>query len=158
MFRRVTRIAAAVVFGIGLTAAHADFPDRTIENILPWSAGTAMSVSQIIARGMGEELDVSIPVVSTPGAAGTKAFITAMNKPADGYTLIDGYVAPLVLQPVLGNADWTYEDFIPLHSAVSNAFSIGGRPDETRWSNFEEMMKYGQDNPGKTSILIRVAQ
>jgi tripartite-type tricarboxylate transporter receptor subunit TctC len=72
-----------------------------------------------------------------------------MNRPADGYTVIDGYVAPLVLQPVLGNADWTYADFKPLHAAVSNAFSIGSRKGETRWSNFEELMAYGKANPGK---------
>ncbi len=135
---------------LALTAgsAAAEFPERTVENIFPWSAGTALSVSQIIAKAMGEELGVSIPVVSTPGAAGTKAFQTALSKPADGYTIFDGYVAPLVLQPVLGNADWTYADFKPLHSAVSNAFSIGSRPGETRWSNFQEMMEFGKANPG----------
>lgn len=139
----------AALLSMATINANADFPERTIENIFPWSAGTAMSVSQIIAQAMGDELGVSIPVISTPGAAGTKAFQTAMNRPADGYTLIDGYVAPLVLQPVLGNADWTYADFKPLHSAVSNAFSIGSRKGETRWSNFEEMMAYGKANPGK---------
>ncbi|MFK7891116.1 MAG: tripartite tricarboxylate transporter substrate-binding protein [Granulosicoccus sp.] len=139
----------AALLSMATINAYADFPERTIENVFPWSAGTAMSVSQIIAQAMGDELGVSIPVISTPGAAGTKAFQTAMARPADGYTLIDGYVAPLVLQPVLGNADWTYNDFKPLHSAVSNAFSIGSRKGETRWSNFEEMMAYGKANPGK---------
>ena len=142
----LTSVFAAM---ISSSVALADFPERTVENIFPWSAGKALSVSQIIAKAMGEELGVSLPVVSTPGAAGTKAFKTAMARPADGYTIMDGYVAPLVLQPVLGNADWTYTDFKPLHSAVSNAFSIGGRMNETRWSNFEEMMEYGKANPGK---------
>lgn len=139
-------IAASV---LGATAAQAEFPERTVENIFPWSAGTALSMSQIIAKAMGEELGVSMTVISTPGAAGTKAFQTAMARPADGYTVIDGYVAPLVLQPVLGNADWTFEDFKPLHAAVSNAFAIGSRVGETRWSDFEEMMEYGKANPGK---------
>lgn len=144
-------IIAATVAASILTAvpALAEFPERTIENIHPWAPGTAMSVSQIIAGAMGDELGVSMTVISTPGAAGTKGFQTAMARPADGYTVFDGYVAPLVLQPVLGNADWTYEDFKPLHSAVSNAFAIGGRPSETRWTNFEEMMAYGKANPGK---------
>lgn len=149
MFKKITLIAAVAAFTFGSLTARADFPERTIENIFPWSAGTALSMSQIIAKAMGEELGVSIPVVSTPGAAGTKAFITAMNRPADGYTIIDGYVAPLVLQPVLGNADWTYSDFKPLSAAVSNAFSIASKVGETRWSNFEEMMAYGKANPGK---------
>lgn len=138
---------SAVILSTG--AALAEFPERTIENIFPWTAGGAMATSQIIADAMGDELGVTITVVSTPGAAGTKAFQTAMNKPADGYTIFDGYVAPLVLQPVLGNADWTYKDFIPLHGTVSNAFSIGIRKDDDRWANFEEMMEWGRANPGK---------
>jgi tripartite-type tricarboxylate transporter receptor subunit TctC len=149
MLRKLLFASALTALVLGSAAARAEFPERTIQNIFPWTAGTALAVSQIIAKAMGEELGVSIPVVSTPGAAGTKAFRTALSKPADGYTIFDGYVAPLVLQPILGNADWTYKDFKPLHSAVSNAFSIGSRPGETRWSNFEEMMEYGKANPGK---------
>ncbi len=149
MFRRIALAAAAAVTTLGAVPAMAEFPERSIENIFPWSAGTAMATSQIIAKAMGEELGVSIPVVSTPGAAGTKAFQTAMNRPADGYTIIDGYVAPLVLQPVLGEADWSYADFKPLHAAVSNAFSIGSRVGEERWSTFEEMMEYGKAHPGE---------
>lgn len=147
----IRKLIAATVAAVLMTpsAAWAEFPERTVENIFPWSAGTAMSVSQIIAKAMGEELGVSLPVISTPGAAGTKAFKTAMNRPADGYTIFDGYVAPLVLQPVLGKADWTYKDFKPLHSAVSNAFSIGVKKGETRWKTFQEMMAYGKANPGK---------
>jgi tripartite-type tricarboxylate transporter receptor subunit TctC len=143
-----TSAMALAVVAASAGSALADFPERTIELIHPWGPGNAMSVSQIIANAMGEELGVDIPVISTPGAAGTKAQITAMARPADGYTIFDGYVAPLVLQPVLGNADWVYSDFKPLHAAVSNAFAIGGRPDETRWSNFEEMMAFGKANPG----------
>ncbi|MEH6725022.1 MAG: tripartite tricarboxylate transporter substrate-binding protein [Hyphomicrobiales bacterium] len=149
MLRKLLVAGALAAMTLGTNPVHAEFPERTVENIFPWSAGTALSVSQVIAKAMGEELGVSVPVISTPGAAGTKAFITAMNRPADGYTIFDGYVAPLVLQPVLGNADWTYKDFKPLHSAVSNAFSIGGRKGETRWTDFEGLMEYGKANPGK---------
>ncbi|EGU60312.1 hypothetical protein VINI7043_04305 [Vibrio nigripulchritudo ATCC 27043] len=149
MFKKILTAGGLVAMACQISFANAAFPERTIENIFPWSAGTAMSISQIIAKGMGDELGVSVSVISTPGAAGTKAFKTAMNRPADGYTLFDGYVAPLVLQPMLGNADWNYKDFKPLHAAVSNAFSIGSRPGEKRWSNFEEMMAWGKANPGK---------
>ena len=126
-----------------------NFPNRTIENIFPWGPGGAMSASQIIASAMGEEIGESIIVVSTPGAAGTKAFATALNRPANGYTIIDGYVAPLVLQPILGNADWSYDDFTPLHAAVSNAFAIACNVEEERWTDFESMMEYGSKHPGE---------
>lgn len=144
-----SRLALAGAVLALTSVAQAEFPERSIELIFPWSAGTAMSNSQIIANAMAEELGESMPVISTPGAAGTKAFITAMNRPADGYTIIDGYVAPLVLQPILGNADWTYQDFKPLHAGISNAFSIGIRNGDKRFSTFEELVAYGQANPGK---------
>ena len=35
-----------------------DFPERNITNIFPWSPGTAMSVSQIVADALGEELGI----------------------------------------------------------------------------------------------------
>ncbi|WP_445679160.1 Bug family tripartite tricarboxylate transporter substrate binding protein [Radicibacter daui] len=138
-------LALAAISGPAL----AEYPERTIESILPAGAGPAMSVSQIIADAMGKTLGVSLTVLATPGAGGIKAFQTGLNKSADGYTIIDGYVAPLVLQPILGKADWKYDDFIPLHAAASNAFAIGWRTDETRWSDFEGMMAWGKDNPGK---------
>ncbi|WP_313474714.1 Bug family tripartite tricarboxylate transporter substrate binding protein [Agrobacterium pusense] len=130
-------------------SALAQYPERTIEAVLPSGAGPALSVSQIIADAMGKELGVQLTVLATPGAGGIKAFQTALRKPADGYTIIDGYVAPLVLQPILGKADWKHGDFIPLHAGASNAFAIGWRTDETRWSSFEEMMTWGKANPGK---------
>ncbi|SDQ74783.1 tripartite tricarboxylate transporter substrate binding protein [Pseudovibrio sp. Tun.PSC04-5.I4] len=129
--------------------ANAEFPERNIESIYPWGPGATMAVSQMIADAMGEQLGTNISVVSTPGAAGTKAFKTAMQKPADGYTIFDGYVAPLVLQPLLGNADWTYADFTPLWSATSNAFAIVVRKDEDRFNTFPEFVAYMKKNPGK---------
>ena len=145
-----TKALAATLIACLPVAAHAeDFPRRTVELIHPWGPGNAMAMSQILAEAVGEQLDVSVPVLSTPGAAGTKAFLTAMSRPADGYTLIDGYVAPLVLQPVLGNADWNYTDFIPLHAAFSNAFAIGTRAGDDRWADFKEMMAFCAENPGE---------
>ncbi len=141
-------LTAAGLLAAGATLAD-DFPDRTIENIYPWAPGATMAASQVIADAMGDELGVTVSVVSTPGAAGTKAFKTAMSKPADGYTLFDGYVAPLVLQPMFGKADWTYKDFTPLWSATSNSFAIVVRKDETRFDDFPALMKYAREHPAE---------
>ena len=143
-----TLLAGAIV-AASATASLAEFPERNIEIIHPWGPGNAMAMSQVVAKAMGEELGTDMPVISTPGAAGTKGQTTAMAKPADGYTIFDGYVAPLVLQPILGNADWNFKDFKPLSAAVANAFAIAGQVDEGRWSSFEEMMAYCQENRGE---------
>ena len=142
-------LLTGAVLAVSTTGALAEFPERNIEVIHPWGPGNAMAMSQVVAKAMGEELGTDMPVISQPGAAGTKGQTTAMGKPADGYTVFDGYVAPLVLQPILGNADWNFKDFKPLSAAVANAFAIAGQVGEGRWSNFEEMMAYCQENRGE---------
>ncbi|WP_339757280.1 tripartite tricarboxylate transporter substrate binding protein [uncultured Hoeflea sp.] len=141
----------AAAFGAAMLAgpALAEFPERNIENIYPWAPGATMAASQVIADAMGERLGVNISVVSTPGAGGVKAFETALSRPADGYTLFDGYVAPLVLQPMQGNANWSYTDFAPLWSATSNAFAIAVRADENRFADVKALLEYAAANPGE---------
>lgn len=150
LFRKITTPAIAASIGaIALAgSALAEFPERNIENIYPWAPGATMAASQVIADAMGAELDVNISVVSTPGAGGVKAFETAMSRPADGYTIFDGYVAPLVLQPMQGNADWDYTDFVPLWSATSNAFAIAVRADDNRFGDIGALLEYAAANPG----------
>lgn len=144
--RSIVLAAACLAFA---GTAQAEFPERNIENIYPWAPGATMAASQIIADAMGSALGVNISVVSTPGAAGTKAFQVALSKPADGYTIFDGYVAPLVLQPMMGNAKWSYKDFTPLWSATSNSFAIVIRKDESRFTDFKSLVAYGKAHQGQ---------
>lgn len=142
-------IGAAIGLALATGPALAEFPERNIENIYPWNPGATMAASQVIADAMGQELGVNISVVSTPGAGGVKAFETALSRPADGYTIFDGYVAPLVLQPMQGNADWSYEDFTPLWSATANAFAIAIRKGDDRFPDLTTLIDYMRENPGE---------
>jgi len=146
LFNKIAAVALSAT--VLASPALAEFPERNIENIYPWAPGATMAASQVIADAMGDELGVNISVVSTPGAGGVKAFETAMSRPADGYTIFDGYVAPLVLQPMQGNADWSYTDFTPLWSATSNAFAIAVRAEEDRFEDLPALLDYAAQNPG----------
>jgi putative tricarboxylic transport membrane protein len=142
---------ASVVTVLAVAQAQAEFPERKVQVVYPWAPGTpTYGVSQLIAEGMAAKLGQPVPVVAAPGSGGVKAFKTFLDDPADGYTIVDGYVAPLVLAPMFGNADWKCDDFVPLFSATSNSFAIASRPDETRWSDFASFVKYVQDHPGET--------
>ena len=145
----VKLLAVAAAGLLVSTSAFAEFPERNIENIYPWAPGATMAASQVIADAMGEELGVNISVVSTPGAGGVKAFETALSRDADGYTIFDGYVAPLVLQPMQGNASWSYKDFTPLWSATSNSFAIAVRKGEDRWADLPSLLAYMKEHPGE---------
>lgn len=144
-------VAAAVVIAAGGAAFAEDFPTRPLQHFYPWPAkGATFAASQIIADAMSDELGQKMQVVSRPGAGGLTAFKAAMAEPSDGYTTIDGYIAPLVIAPLNGKADYTYEDFIPLHFAMSNTFAIVARADDDRFDDLASMLEYIKANPGKT--------
>ena len=145
-----TLIAMLVLLMARLVASADDYPHRTITHYFPWPAESkTYAIAQYIANGMAEELGEKMTVVSKPGAGGVKAAKEAMAKPADGYTTFDGYIAPLIIAQLFGNADFTHRDFIPLQSGVYNAFAIAIRPDEKRFTNTKELIAYIKENPKK---------
>jgi len=104
--------AAAIVFGGGRTAATQDakFPSRDITLIVPWNPGGSSDlIGRLLVADMEKTLGVRIPVVNTPGAAGTIGMTDCMNKPHDGYTLI-GNATPHS-HGVNGMADWKPSDW-----------------------------------------------
>ena len=144
----ISTVVVGTVLASGTGESRA-FPDRQIQNIFPWEPGTAYAVSQVVANRMAEELGRPVVVTSTTGAAGVLAATTVLDRPADGYTVFDGYVAPLVLSPLFGVAEYTHEDFLPLYAIAANAFAVASRPDEDRWTDLPSMLEYARQNPGE---------
>lgn len=145
---KVALLCGMAVFASTFATAG-EFPERVVQVIFPWGPGNALAADQIIADAVSKNLNVPVTLISTPGAGGTKAFKTAMARPADGYTMISGWVAPLVSAPASGKADWTYKDFKPLHSGVAAAFAIATRVGDDRFNSFMAMMDYGKAHPGE---------
>jgi tripartite-type tricarboxylate transporter receptor subunit TctC len=142
------KILAAAAFTLLATAAHAEFPERDIEIIFPWPPGVTMTSSQVMAEAMSEELGVNVTVISTPGGTGVKAMQTALNRPADGYTIFDGWVAPMVVQSLLGNIDADHTDFTPLYALGAVPNSVIVRADDDRFPDLESLIQYMKDHPG----------
>jgi tripartite-type tricarboxylate transporter receptor subunit TctC len=99
---------------------------------------------------MSTELGVQMITAAKPGASGADALVTALREPADGYTVIDAYVAPLIISPLFGKVPYTCSDFIPLYSATATALAIASRKDETRWTDMASFLKYLKQHPNDT--------
>jgi tripartite-type tricarboxylate transporter receptor subunit TctC len=98
---------------------------------------------------LSEELGVNITVVSTPGGTGVKAMSTALNRPADGYTIFDGWVAPVVVQSLLGNIDADHTDFKPLYALAAVPNGVMVRIDDERFPDFPTFIEYMREHPGE---------
>ncbi|MCR9138725.1 MAG: tripartite tricarboxylate transporter substrate binding protein [Alphaproteobacteria bacterium] len=132
----------------GIAPAKAEFPERQVQVIFPWSPGVAYAVSQVVADRMGKELGQTMPVNSVTGASGVKAALNVLNSPANGYKVFDGYVAPILFAPLLGKTPFQCEDFEPLYGVGSNGFAIGVRKDDDRFPDLPALISMAKENPG----------
>ena len=147
MKSRLLFLASILLANVSLAA----YPERRVQLIYPLTPGTATyRVSQIIANAMGAELGVPMITMAKPGTSGADALMAALREPADGYTVIDAYVAPLIISPLFGRVSYSCKDFIPLFSATATPLAIASRADETRWTDFTSFVKFLKENPGRT--------
>ena len=86
---------------LGITTALAEYPDRPIHIVVPFSPGGS---TDLLARGLARYFSANwkqpVLVENRPGAGGILAMRAAYEAPADGYTLVvhsDGYtIAPAI--------------------------------------------------------------
>jgi len=85
--------------------AHAQstaYPQKPVQFIVPYAPGGA---GDIFARTMAQKLSISlgqqVVVVNRPGANGIIGMELVAKAPADGYTIVMGNSAPMVLNPSL---------------------------------------------------------
>jgi tripartite-type tricarboxylate transporter receptor subunit TctC len=80
-------LAAALVTGTAL--AQADYPNRPIKIIVPFSPGGAVDgPTRAIAQELGKRLNQQVIIDNKPGAGATIGSEIVAKSPADGYTLL----------------------------------------------------------------------
>ncbi|MDB5947029.1 MAG: hypothetical protein JWQ33_2055 [Ramlibacter sp.] len=73
----------------GGTAAAAEFPDRPITIIVPYTAGgSSDALARLLGKQLGEQLGQTVVVDNKPGAGATLGTALVAKAPADGYTLL----------------------------------------------------------------------
>lgn len=103
-------IAAAMAATVG--AASAEYPEGTINLIVPFGAGgTTDAVARVLGAEFEKLLGQTVVVRNETGAAGTVGTANLSKQAPDGYTL--GYIpiGPLALQTNLRDLPYSIEDF-----------------------------------------------
>lgn len=110
--RTVKGCAIAIATAATATAGLAEYPEDSINLIVPFGAGgTTDAVARILAVEFEQRLGQSVVVRNETGAAGTVGTASLAQQDADGYTL--GYIpiGPLALQTNLRDLPYGVEDF-----------------------------------------------
>ena len=113
----IISLAAGVLSLLGTTPALAQaWPEKTITIVVPTAAGGANdAMARIIAQGLSTRLGKSVIVDNKAGANGAIAAEFVARAPADGYTIMFGYIATHGINPALQKLKYDpVTDFEPI--------------------------------------------
>ncbi|OJI92153.1 tripartite-type tricarboxylate transporter receptor subunit TctC [Planktotalea frisia] len=119
-------LAATLSVGAVASVAHAEYPDKPITLLFPWAPGDPFeAVMRTLGERMGKELGQPVVVTSTVGAGGKKATAAAAKADADGYTLLNNWVAPQIAGKLF-DPDLPYDNssFAPIAGVLAIPFTV----------------------------------
>ena len=151
--KRILIIGAALL--AATTAATAqNYPQRPVRFVVPYAPGGS---TDTLARSMGtklsELLGQQVVVDNRHGANGDIGMTIVARAPADGYTIVLGYIANLAIGPSL-YAKMPYDplkDFASI-TQVAGASNIFVTHPSLPAKNFREFIAYTKANPKKVNF------
>jgi tripartite-type tricarboxylate transporter receptor subunit TctC len=147
-------LLTALALGLSLNVALADdYPSRPVTIVIPFTAGgpadtAARTISEVLRRHLGQPL-IAENRPAASGVPGTEA--VALGEP-DGYTLLLGGIAALVLVPPIQKVRYDVEkDFVPLGLIWRSpqVFAVSTR---LGVNTVDQFVTHAKAHPGKVTI------
>lgn len=155
MTHSLTKAAAAatILLALGAGAAQAAFPERPITLVVPTAAGGGNDVlARVVGQKVGELLGQTVIVVNKPGAQGAIASDYVARQPADGYTLMLGYIGTHGINPALQKLNYDpVKDFTPI-GMVADSPTIMVVTTKLPIQDVASLVKYGHEHPDALSF------
>jgi tripartite-type tricarboxylate transporter receptor subunit TctC len=124
-------IVAALLVGFSQQIALAQYPNKPVRVVVPYSAGGAVdSFARVLTQQLSELWDQSVVVENRPGASTMIGAEQVAKSPADGYTLLLTAELTLVTLPHLYEK-MLYDpsrDFAPITALVSATQALIANP------------------------------
>ncbi|OAD15279.1 Bug family tripartite tricarboxylate transporter substrate binding protein [Achromobacter insolitus] len=96
MSNKMKQIAAALALGAACLNASAAFPEKPINMVVPFGAGSATdTLARGVAKGLSERLGQPVTVENKPGAGGGIGAAYVARSAPDGYTVLMGTNGPM---------------------------------------------------------------
>ncbi len=147
-------ILGAALLGATAVAAAQDYPQRPVRFVVPYApGGSTDTLARSMGNKMSELLGQQVVVDNRPGANGDIGMTIVARAPADGYSIVLGYIANLGIGPSLYEK-MPYDpvkDFASI-TQVAGASNIFVIHPSLPAKNFKEFIAYTKANPKKVSF------
>ncbi len=120
-------LGAALAVSAMTVAAHAEYPEKPVQFVVPWPPGDLEDVlTRMIAEDFQKEYGVAAAVVNKPGGGGGPfpGAVEVAKAPADGYTIGSFIIAVPVVGPKVGIPELNPDPFEPLGNFLTYPFVI----------------------------------
>lgn len=152
-------VAALIIFTLTAVPCMAQkiqppkgYPTRPVELIIPWGVGGGVDVMVRPLSKIAEQItDVKIIPVNLPGAAGVTGVNELMRRPADGYSLVTP-LSDWCVSVALKLTEYSLDDIVYIARFSHDVETITVRADDKRFPNWQALVKYAKENPGKLTI------
>jgi tripartite-type tricarboxylate transporter receptor subunit TctC len=150
--RRHLLQAASAALALPPLAQAQTYPSKPIRYIVPVAAGGGSDmVARVVTERWGRALGQNFIVDNQGGGGGVIACQTTAHAPADGYTLMQGYVATHGTTPATRKVSYdAIRDFTPIGmiGATPNVLAIN---DSVPAKTVKEFIDYVKRNPARVS-------
>ena len=144
LFVGLTLAASAAGFSL---AAHAGYPERPIQAVIPWGAGGATdNVMRSLSPYVEKELGGKLILSNRPGGTAVIGTTYVLGQQPNGYTLLLGAENPQ-LYPVLGLAQFDYGALHPINLIGQNVAVIATHADSP-YNSMADLLAAARANPG----------
>lgn len=131
---------ATLMLGV---ATAAEFPDKPITIVVEWQAGSGPDVAmRILGEIASRDLGQPVVVQNIVGGSGTKGLLAVANAAADGYTILNNWVAPHVVARLFNpGVGYDNDSFEPILGLMTLPFTLAVKADHPA-NNVAEFVKW----------------
>jgi tripartite-type tricarboxylate transporter receptor subunit TctC len=153
--KRCATLAAACAAVLVVAAAHAQpYPSKPVKFLVPFAAGgPADTMARLTAQVLQQGFNQTIVIDNRPGAGGIIGARAAAQAEPDGYTLMYGNTASLVVGPaVYVNPGYDpVKAFAPI-ALVAVSFNVLAVNPKFPANSLKEVIEYAKKNPGRVNF------
>jgi tripartite-type tricarboxylate transporter receptor subunit TctC len=149
----ITALAATAALALSSAAALAEYPERSITIVVPFSAGGPTdTVTRLVAEAMSKDLGQQIIVENVGGAGGTLGAKRVADAQPDGYTLLLHHIGMATSATLYRNLPFkTLEAFEYVGLVTEVPMTILGRKD-LEPADIGALVEYAKANADKVTV------
>jgi len=151
MIHRIVRaVVAAALLAFGVNA-QAQYPNHPVKIIVPFPAGQATDLAaRIVGEALAKEWGQAVVIENVGGGAGIPGMLQGQRAAPDGYTLIMGTSAVMVVNPaIIEKLPYDpFNDYILIGPVFRNPLIIVAN-EKSPYRTVKDIVDAAKKNPGK---------